>query len=226
MPKSFEAVIFDFDGTLYDNYKISRHLISSHPFHLLKMGADRKIRKHLKGIDFNNGQEFFLEYYKELAEQSHTSFKKAKNWYENKYMAFMIKILKKNYKCQPGIPELFKYLDENNIKTAILSDYNFVPERMKAINIDPSICKHLYSSVELGGLKPAKGPFIKVAQALGVSPEKILVVGDRNDTDGQGAKNCGMQFVQIKIQATKEKAEDVNHPLLSWNEFCEFIKQD
>ncbi len=224
MALTFDAVIFDFDGTLYDNYKIGKNLIKSKPFELFKIGADRNIRKELKGIDFGSEEEYFKAYYSRLAAHHKTSFEKAKNWNETLYLPLMISVLSKYYKCQPGVPELFKLLEDNGIKTAILSDYNMVDQRMAAVGIEPSICKNLYSSIELGGLKPAKGPFLKIAEALEVKPERILVVGDRNDTDGQGARNCGMQYIQIKIQATKIKAEEVPHPLLSWNEFCDFIK--
>lgn len=226
MSKKFEAVIFDFDGTLYDNYKIGKHLVLSHIFHILKISADRKIRKQLKGINFDNKDAFFTEYYKQLANATGMSDAKAKKWYETKYMPFMISTLKKHYKCQPGVSELFDGLKKAGIKTAILSDYNLVPQRMEAVGIDSSICSNLYSSVELGALKPAKEPFLKVANDLGVFPEKILVIGDRNDTDGQGARNCGMQFIQLQIQGTKEKAEDVEHPLLSWNELCNYLLKD
>ena len=67
MPKNFDAIIFDFDGTLYDNYKIGKNLISSNFFDLPKIGADRKIRKELKGKFFGNEQAFFSEYYKLLS---------------------------------------------------------------------------------------------------------------------------------------------------------------
>ena len=226
MPKNFDAIIFDFDGTLYDNYKIGKNLISSNFFDLPKIGADRKIRKELKGKFFGNEQAFFSEYYKLLSAKTHMSLEKAEQWYQGKYMPAMIKILTKKYTCQPGIPELFKYLDDNGIKSAVFSDYNLVYERMASVDIDPSVCKNLYSSVELGGLKPAAEPFLFIAKELGVEPARVLVVGDRDDTDGQGARNCGMQYVQLKIQGTKTKAEDVDHPLLSWNELCDFIKKD
>lgn len=224
MNRNFDAIIFDFDGTLYDNYKIGKHLVLSNIFYLFKIGADRKIRKAIKGVDFGSKEAFFNEYYKRLSERTGMSCKRAQKWYETKYIPFMIKTLKKHYKCQPEIPELFKLLEEKGIKTAILSDYDQVPARMEAVGIDSAVCKNLYSSVELGGLKPAGRPFIKVAEDLGVAAERVLVVGDRNDTDGQGARNCGMQFIQMKIQGTKEKAEDVKHPLLSWNEFIDYIK--
>lgn len=226
MPKNIKAVIFDFDGTLYDNYKIAKNLIISHPFDLMKIKADRDIRKILKGKFFGDSQNFFNEYYKLLSEKTGLSIKAAETWYQNKYIESMIKILQKKYCCQPGASDLFNFLDNSGIKTAVFSDYNKVPQRMEAVGLSSKICSNLYSSVELGGLKPAAEPFLKIAGDLQVEPSQILVVGDRDDTDGQGARNCGMQFVQLKITGTKIKAEDVDHPLLSWKELCDFLMKD
>ena len=223
MLKEYDAIIFDFDGTLYDNYKIGKALVLNNPFQMMKMAEDRKIRKELKGKDFPNGQEFFNEYYRLLSKKTGNSVKKAEEWYNKKYLPSMIKVLHKKFKAQPGIDELFDYLKNNNIKTAIFSDYNLVEKRMQALGINPSISENLFSSVELGGLKPAPGPFLKIAEILGVEPSKILVVGDRNDTDGQGARNCGMSFIQLKIKGTKESAEELDHPLYDWKVLCNFL---
>jgi len=226
MSATFEAVIFDFDGTLYDNYKIGKNLISSHPLQLFRIKADRDTRKILKGQNFENGKEFFENYYNIISKKTDMSVKKAEKWYQNKYMPWMVAVLNKKYNCHPGAYELLKKLNDKGIKTAVFSDYDFVKERMEAVGINPSVCTNLYSAVELGGLKPAENPFMTIAKELGVEPSKILVIGDRDDTDGQGARNCGMQFIQIKITATKTKAEDVKHPLLSWNELCDFLTKE
>jgi beta-phosphoglucomutase-like phosphatase (HAD superfamily) len=36
------------------------------------------------------------------------------------------------------------------------------------------------------------------AQSLGVSAEQCLVIGDRDDTDGQAAKAAGMEFLHVR----------------------------
>ena len=75
---------------------------------------------------------------------------------------------------------------------------------MAALNISDENVDLIKGSQELGGLKPAAALFEKVAQALGVEPQYTLVIGDRDDTDGQGARNAGMQYhiIDREFQAT------------------------
>ena len=49
----------------------------------------------------------------------------------------------------------------------------------------------------LGGLKPYKECFDKVAAMLGLDNSEILIVGDRDDTDGEGARRAGMHFLLV-----------------------------
>jgi FMN phosphatase YigB (HAD superfamily) len=51
-------------------------------------------------------------------------------------------------------------------------------------------------SEELGASKPRPEIFLHALAALGVEPERALYVGDRLETDVQGAANVGMTTVQ------------------------------
>ena len=52
MASSVKAIIFDFDGTLYDFTLIPIRLILREPYHMFRIRADRVIRKQLRGMDF------------------------------------------------------------------------------------------------------------------------------------------------------------------------------
>ena len=192
--KGIKAVIFDFDGTLYDNSKVAKNLIKAKPLSMFRMLADRKARKALKGAYFETEEAFLLEYSKAVD----------RKWYENTYMPLMTKVLHDTCKARGGVNELFAELRALGIKIAILSDYPLVKERMAALNISDENVDLIKGSQELGGLKPAAALFEKVAQALGVEPQYTLVIGDRDDTDGQGARNAGMQYhiIDREFQAT------------------------
>ena len=131
----------------------------------------------------------------------------------------------KKYSARESVQEIFKKLKSQNIKLAVFSDYPFVKERMEAVGLQVDDVDIIQSSEELGGLKPAKESFEIIAKKLGFADftknqfKKILVVGDRNDTDGQGARNVGMDFIQIKTKKTKEEQKNLNHQLVNWNEF-------
>lgn len=219
------AVIFDFDGTLYDNKNIVRDLILKSPFDILKMNAERKVRHSMKGIFYGNSETYLAEKWNLICQNSHfKSANQAKTWYYDSFLKKMTNILKKKYSARNQVQEIFKKLKSQNIKLAVFSDYPLVKERMEAINLQVSDIDVIESSENLGGLKPAKESFEIIAKKLGFTNKnqfnQILVVGDRNDTDGQGARNAGMDFIQIKTKKTKESQENLNHQILNWNEFA------
>ncbi len=210
----YGAVIFDFDGTLYDNKKMPLRLILSLPFSIFKMKADRKVRKMLKGVDFSNGENFFSQYCKLLAAECKTSEKKIAFWYKNVYMPKMIFLLKKKYVARKNVNELFLKLKSYGIKIAVYSDYTNTEERMHSLSIDTSNVDIITSSVKEGALKPSPRPFIELANRLNVSVKKCLVVGDRDDTDGEGALKSSMDFIQINNH---------NQKGILWEEFLAFV---
>ena len=191
------AVIFDFDGTLYNKKNIALKLILSSPFQMLRMKAERTARKHFKGKYFGSGDEFFRAFYNELSLLTNMSPEKACKWYKNFYLPQMVKILKKHYCAYEGVEQIFKGLRRDNIKIAVFSDYSFVSQKMEAIGLDTSLVDIIQNAEDCGGLKPASKPFLALAKELQVEPQNILVVGDRDDTDGEGARQSKMAFAHI-----------------------------
>lgn len=61
-------------------------------------------------------------------------------------------------------------------------------------------------SGEVGYRKPHPEIFLRALRELGVSPEEAVHVGDRPDTDGEGARGVGMRFVLVSPR-TPERAE-------------------
>ena len=193
-----DAFIFDFDGTLYDFKSLPRRLILSHPLDCLKMKKEREVRHKLKGCDFGTEEKFWEEYASALSEKNG---KAMLAWYKEKYLPAMVAVLKKHYRCRPNLNEFFAELKAHGKKIVVFSDYGMTKERMKAVGIDEktlSLCDGIYSATDFGCLKPAVRPFREIAENIGVPCEKCLVIGDRADTDGEGAKSAGMKFLQIK----------------------------
>lgn len=218
--KNIKAVIIDFDGTLYDSKGFTKKFLKTLGFSsLLKARNERKLRSLYKGKYFGTGEEFYFSYFQELARLCHTSPKKISDWYFKKYMGAMTKTLEKHFNCRPGTEKLFAFLKEKNIKTAVFSDYAFVPQRMKAIGLE-GVSDFLFSAEILGGLKPACEPFFKIARVLGEKPENILVIGDRPDTDGRGALNSCMKSLIVK---TEKKSNQNLENIFTWEEILSII---
>ena len=84
-------------------------------------------------------------------------------------------------------------------KTALVSDYP-ASTKLKTMGIE-----HLFDTVvssgehpELHRLKPAPDAFLIAAREVGATPEECLVIGDRDDADGDAARAAGMDFELIR----------------------------
>ena len=112
----------------------------------------------------------------------------------------MVRILKKHYKPRPGAIELLSRFDTEVSsgkvipRIAVYSDYPFLKERLDVLGFNPGKSILLYGPESFGAQKPATRPFTSIAKDLGAEPEEVLVIGDRDDTDGVGAFNAGMRF--------------------------------
>jgi FMN phosphatase YigB (HAD superfamily) len=84
-------------------------------------------------------------------------------------------------------------------RTALVSDYPAL-SKLRALGAE-----HLFDAVvasgEPGGpgrLKPWPDGYLLAARALDVEPGKCLVVGDRDDADGEAARRAGMAFRLVR----------------------------
>jgi len=84
-------------------------------------------------------------------------------------------------------------------RTALVSDYP-AREKLKALGAE-SLFEVVVASGEDGGpprLKPSPEGYLAAARALGVEPVRCLVIGDRDDADGEAARRAGMAFRLIR----------------------------
>ena len=193
---NIKGIIFDFDGTLFDNVKIPIRLITAYPPDLFRLRNERLIRKQFTGSDYSTPDEFYKAFFKAMGKACLRSPEKMRSWYFNKYMPRMVRVLKKHYKPRPGVQSVLENMSSltGNRKIAVYSDYPFLRQRMEALELNPGQDILLYGPESFGAQKPAVRPFLQIARDLGVKPEEVLVIGDREETDGFGAFRAGMRF--------------------------------
>ncbi len=84
-------------------------------------------------------------------------------------------------------------------KTALVSDY---PAAAKLAGMRAGeLFDVVVASGEEGGplaLKPDPAGYLLAAERLGLSPDRCLVIGDRDDADGQAARRAAMAFRLVR----------------------------
>ncbi|GHT70050.1 phosphoglycolate phosphatase [Spirochaetia bacterium] len=191
------AFIFDFDGTLYDSRRLAFNVVMYNLPDALTVREERRLRKELKGADFQSPEAYYAEFFERLSRRTGKSTDVLRAWYFERYMPNMRRVLEKKYKARPRTLEIFDALKKAGIKYAVYSDYPDVAERLAAVGLPPERCGALYGPDTFGALKPAPRPFLTIAADLQCPCSDILVIGDREDTDGNGAHSCGMRFILV-----------------------------
>jgi len=196
MLRSIKGIIFDFDGTLFDNAFIALRLIGACPMDIFRIRRERLVRRRFTGCDYITPDKYNGAFFSELGKPFLSTPVGMRNWYHDRYMPRMVRILKKYYKPRPGVVELLRRIDNpsSQKQVAIFSDYPFVKERLEALGLYTTKRIRLYDPDSFGAQKPAARPFLEIAKNMNLQPEEILVIGDREDTEGLGAFHAGMRF--------------------------------
>jgi FMN phosphatase YigB (HAD superfamily) len=100
--------------------------------------------------------------------------------------------------CRAGrLLELLTLLRESGVGLGLLSDYP-AAAKLRALGVDelfsPVLCT---TDAEIGFLKPHPRGFLRAAESWRLDPGEVLVVGDRVDADAAGAAAAGMPCVIV-----------------------------
>lgn len=183
-----QAVAFDIDGTLYENWKLNSRIM----FHFIKnihffshYGLVRgALRKDKAEGDFSRIQ---AEY---MARRMRTTPEKAQEALDRIVYQGLKKFFERISPCK-NVLECITKMKENGMKIAILSD--FPPEQKGELWGIKAMADLSMGTEECGALKPNPKAFIKMAEKLGISPENILYVGNSYKYDVMGSKAAGMK---------------------------------
>lgn len=180
-----KAIGWDLDGTLYPKKAIPSRWFTQRQYQAVaeKMGwsvdkAKKEYKKRLEKFGSNTRTLFSFgidgaEYFSQLWEKIDLSL-----------------YLKKDQKIIKMIRKL------KDIRQFILSNSNslaIIEQKLKLIGLKPKQFEMIFSTLDIGGVKPEPKPFRVALKRMGLKPEEVLYVGDRVETDIVGAKNVGMR---------------------------------
>lgn len=195
--KSVEGVIFDLDGTLYNQLKMQAYMARDlffyytlHPHKLYELRILYYFRK--KRYESDGSKNIEQKQYEVISRYLQVPLEEVRRivsiWIEEKPLKYM-KDCGYKYACN-----LFKRLQIMGINVGVVSDYP-VAEKLRALGLysDVAVCS---TDKEVDSFKPNPEGFLLAAKNLGVKPENCLVIGDRDDKDGEGARRAGMIFIK------------------------------
>jgi putative hydrolase of the HAD superfamily len=213
-----KGIIFDLDGTLYRMRWYLRPILTMNLFpNSLRLPRFLKIRGTFSGMEMDTGDNLMNAICDKLAIAEKCSTAEMKQWVQEKFYPSFVSAMRYFNNSRPAINETLANIKKSGYKLAVLSDYDKIYERLKLLNIDHSHFDTLTSSESSGALKPSARPFLEIAQTWNLMPEKILVIGDRDDTDGEAARGAQMQFLQITDKKTTTKKS------MEWSEIRTFL---
>ncbi len=98
----------------------------------------------------------------------------------------------------PGLVEVFEELQHAGVQICILSDYPVV-EKLRVIGVSAYVAIAAAScDVEVASLKPSPAGLKYLASKAGVEVGSVIMVGDRDDTDGAAARAAGCSFIRFR----------------------------
>ena len=191
--KRYQAILFDLDGTLIDNYA---------SFWQAFDGFAAEFPNVFRTEDEVQRATWIDVYYRSNRKSAYQAFCKRYGWQDAPEFDEVWKLWFSHYvrhaKPFPWTVDLLTHLQEKQIAIGILtngsSEYQWEKLRSSSLN---RYFEHVLVSEEIGIAKPSPEPYRLIAELLDVSVGDCLFVGDTPHTDILGAKNAGMDSLLV-----------------------------
>lgn len=200
-----KLIIFDVDGTLYNQRKLRISMlfriciyILNNPNKLYEISLIIQFRKLFEDYDkllknINTNDCIDVAIYKQVSEKYKLDIMVVREVVYKWLYNIPLKYVKK-FKYD-GINELFDKISKNNINIAVYSDYPS-KEKLKILDLSSDI---VVASIdkEINELKPSPKALLYIIKHFGVSPSRCLLIGDRDDRDGECARSANISFIKV-----------------------------
>ncbi|HEX2787694.1 MAG TPA: HAD family hydrolase [Ignavibacteria bacterium] len=217
MSQKIKAVVFDVDGTLYNETKLRRYVLWMIFVNFLKSPirtykylkivlSYRKFHEHLR-FDAKTKNKFKAQVQitaDKFGMNYDDVYKIINEWIHIKPLPF---ISKSKYK---DLDSVIAWLKKNNFRIGLLSDYPCM-RKAEALGIkdDMDLIK-CSTDEDIDFLKPSSLGFTRVAQILNLQPQEIAYVGDRSHIDMVGAIDANFVPVLLHKKESSDKFYTIN----------------
>lgn len=195
-----KAVVFDLDNTIYnydechivamkqlEEYVCDKYGVNKVDFRKNFELAKDEVKKLLGNTGASHNRMLYMQIFLEKINQS--PVEDALQLYDIYWSAMLEKMTPFKY-----VMPLMKQLKHRKIEIGILTDLtaHIQHRKIKKLCITEYI-DAIVTSEEAGGEKPSSIAFSRIIQKLHCNPEEILMIGDSQKKDIDGAVNVGMR---------------------------------
>ena len=202
-----EVIIFDLDGTLYDQVKLRRILMRKLLFRLLTfrtglsdfriISCFRKEREKKKGYASGRLKEEQYEWCAESLGLTPDRVRKSIDYHMQKFPLKFLKGVKFS-----GINDFFEFLYNEKIRIVVYSDYP-IEEKLKALGLTAT-ASYCSTHKSINQFKPSVKALKLICGEMKCTPGRMIYIGDRQDTDGEGARLAGIPFILLDYTQAKK----------------------
>jgi len=218
--KKVKTVIFDLDGTLYNQRKLRKYMfIEILRYYIMNLNQFQDIRI-LKVFRQEREKHAFysvpdkninIAQFHWVAKILDVSIEKVQKIVQKWIYEIPLKYIK--YCVYQDIYKFIKNLTNQNISIAIYSDYP-AKKKLDALGVFPN-CIVCSTDKNVDCFKPnPKGLFV-LSKLLKVSVKQCLFIGDRNDHDRECARRAGMPFLLVGEKKYSFTFKELNRQFLA-----------
>lgn len=194
-----KAVIFDVDGTLYDQPRLRRIMCRELALHLIRspvkglrtikiLAVFRRIRESMPSMEIANlAQASYVMTAQRLNSPIEQVRKIVQDWIFQRPLRHL-----PSCKCA-GLDTFMDHLAKRDVATAVFSDYP-AQAKVQSLGLRFSVLLDA-EDARVDRLKPDPKGLIVCSELLGLAQAECLFVGDRDDRDGECARRAGMPYL-------------------------------
>lgn len=190
-----QAVTFDLDGTLYDARSLRWRFALANLGQLRAVRVALKVREELRDAEFEDGEAYRLEEARRVAERLEVSVDEARARVD-RLLGERLTLALAAAGPRPDARAALQRMIDLGIRVGVVSDYA-VDDKLQVLGLAELPWQARIAADALGALKPNKRCYLASAAALGLPPERILHIGDRVDTDVEGARAAGLKALLL-----------------------------